>query len=108
MTHGMSLKGRNRRALVGTALLLLGFLLLFGKLGLLAAQLPQFLASTGADAMGIPAALSLSLLKVFRAIAFHPAALLPLVCGILVLFFALLGIASGLILLHRRTVETAR
>jgi hypothetical protein len=101
-------RGRNRRAVMGTALLLLGFLLLFGKLGLLAAQLPQFLASTGADAMGVPAAMSLALLKVFRTLAFHPAALLPLVCGILVLSFALLGIASGLILLRKRTVETAR
>ena len=96
MTQGAELQGRNRRAAVGTGLLLVGFLLLFGKLGLIAAQVPQFLASTGVDAMGIPAALSLSLLKVFRAIAFHPAALLPLVCGILVLFFALLGIVSGL------------
>jgi hypothetical protein len=85
-----------------------GFLLLFGKLGLLAAQLPQFLASTGADAMGVPVALSLSLLKLFRAIAFHPSALLPLVCGILVLSFALIGIFSGLLLLRKRTVETAR
>ncbi len=108
MTQGTNLRGRNRRALAGTALLLLGFLLLFGKLGLLAAQVPQFLASTGADAMGVPAALSLGLLRLFRTLAFHPSALLPLVCGILVLFFALLGIASGLILLRRRTVETAR
>jgi hypothetical protein len=108
MTQGTNLKGRNRRALAGTALLLLGFLLLFGKLGLIAAHLPQFLASTGADAMGIPAALGLSLLKLLRALAFHPSALLPLVCGILVLFFALMGIFSGLILLRKRTVETAR
>jgi hypothetical protein len=108
MTQSAELRGRNRRAVMGTALLLMGFLLLFGKLGLIAAQVPQFLASTGADGMGVPAALSLSLLRVFRAVAFHPTALLPLVCGILVLFFALLGIASGLILLRRRTVETAR
>jgi hypothetical protein len=108
MTLDTNPKVRNRRALAGTALLLLGFLMLFGKLGLIAAQLPQFLASTGADAMGVPTALSLALLKVLRALAFHPAALLPLVCGILVLSFALMGIFSGLILLRRRTVETAR
>lgn len=108
MTQGAALRGRNRRAAMGTALLFLGFLLLFGKLGLIAAGLPQFLASTGVDAMGVPAALSLAVLKLFRALAFHPSALLPLVCGILVLSFALMGIATGLILLRKRTLETSR
>lgn len=108
MMQGANPKDRNRRALAGTVLLLLGFVLMFVKLGLIAAQLPQFLATSGADAMGVPAALSLSLAKLFRTLAFHPSALLPLVCGILVLSFALLGIFSGLILLRRRTVETAR
>jgi hypothetical protein len=108
MTQATNPKSRNPRALVGTALLMLGFLLLFGKLGLLAAELPQFLASSGADSLGVPAAVSLSLMKLFRAIAFHPSALSPLVCGILVLSVAWMGIFSGLILLRKRTVETAR
>jgi hypothetical protein len=93
---------------MGTTLLFLGFLLLFGKLGLIAASLPQFLASTGVEAMGAPAALSLAALKLFRALAFHPSALFPLVYGILVLSFALVGIASGLILLRRRALETSQ
>jgi hypothetical protein len=108
MTKGKDLGGRNRRALAGTALLALGVLLLFGKLGLLAFELPRFVATLGIDALGIPAALSLSVLRLFRAIAFHPAALLPLVCGILVLSFALMGIVFGFILLRKRTVETVR
>jgi hypothetical protein len=108
MTKGKDLRGRNRTASAGTALLALGVLLLFGKLGLLAFELPRFVATLGIDAVGIPAAVSLSVLRLFRAIAFHPAALLPLVCGILVLSFALLGIVSGFILLRKRRVETVR
>ena len=99
---------RNGRKQMGLALIVLGSVLLFGKLGIIAANLPQFLASIGADAMGAPAALGLSLLRLCRAIAFHPAALLPLVCGILVLSFALTGILLGVLLLRKRTVETAR
>jgi hypothetical protein len=99
---------RNGRKQIGLALIVLGSVLLFGKLGIIAANLPQFLASIGADAMGAPAALGLSLLRLCRAIAFHPAALLPLVCGILVLSFALTGILLGVLLLRKRTVETAR
>jgi hypothetical protein len=99
---------RNGRKQIGLALIVLGSVLLFGKLGIIAANLPQFLAGIGADAMGAPAALGLSLLRLCRAIAFHPAALLPLVCGILVLSFALTGILFGVLLLRKRTVETAR
>jgi hypothetical protein len=99
---------RNGRKQMGLALIVLGSVLLFGKLGIIAANLPQFLASIGADAMGAPAALGLSLLRLCRAIAFHPAALLPLVCGILVLSFALMGILLGVLLLRKRTLETAR
>jgi hypothetical protein len=93
---------------MGLALIVLGSVLLFGKLGVVAANMPQFLASMGVDAMGAPAAFGLGILRLCRAIAFHPAALLPLVCGILVLSFALTGILLGVILLRKRTLETAR
>ena len=99
---------RNGRTQVGIAFVTLGFLLLFGKLGVLAVQFPAFLTGLGIEALGIPAALSLSLLRLFRTIAFHPAALFPLVYGILVLSFALVGILSGLVLLRKRSVETAQ
>jgi hypothetical protein len=98
----------NGRKHLGLALIALGSMLLFGKLGVIAGNLPQFLSSLGFDALGAPAALWLSLLRLFRAIAFHPATLLPVIHGILVLSFALTGILSGVILLRRRTVETAR
>ena len=100
--------GRNRRAQIGTVLLIVGILLILTNLGLVAAGLPHFLASLGVEALGAPAAAALALLKFFRTLAFHPTALLPSVCGILVVFFALAGILSGLMLLRRRrTVENA-
>ena len=99
--------GRSRRAPAGIALLAIGFLLMFANLGVLAAGFPHFLAKLGMEALGTPAALALALLRVLRTIAFHPAALLPFAYGILVSFFALAGILSGLMLLRRRTVENA-
>jgi len=100
--------GRNRRAQIGTVLLTVGILLMLTNLGLVAASLPHLLASLGVEALGAPAAATLALLKFLRTLAFHPAALLPIVCGILVVFFALAGILSGLMLLRRRrTVESA-
>jgi hypothetical protein len=98
----------NGRKHGGLALIALGSVLLFGKLGVLAANLPDFFASIGVDALGAPAALWLSLLRLFRTIVFHPAALLPMVCGILVLSFALTGILFGVILLRKQRFETAR
>jgi hypothetical protein len=99
---------RSRSAQIGTVILTAGILLLVTNLGLAAAHLPHFLTSLGVQALGAPAAAALAILKFFRALAFHPAALLPCVYGILVLFVALAGILSGLILRHRnRSVENA-
>ena len=100
--------GRNRGAQAGTVFLTLGVLLLLTDAGLGAASLPHLLTTLGIDALGAPAAVALALLKLLRTIAFHPAALLPFACGILVSFLALAGILSGLILLRRGTVENAR
>jgi hypothetical protein len=99
--------GHNRRAQLGTALLAVGILLMLTNLGLVAANFPHFLASLGLEALGAPTAAALAVLKFFRALAFHPAALLPIVYAILVVFFALAGILSGLMLLHKRNVESA-
>jgi hypothetical protein len=99
--------GRNLKARIGASLITIGVLLLIGNLGLLAAGLPHFLTSLGIEALGAPSAAAMALLKLFRTLAFHPAALLPFVYGILVVFFALAGILSGLMLLRRRTVENA-
>ena len=98
---------RNFRARVGAVLLTVGILLMAANLGLAVAGLPQFLRSLGIEALGVPAAAALAILKFFRTIAFHPAALLPFAYGILVLFFALAGILSGLMLLRKRSVENA-
>jgi hypothetical protein len=105
--HKNSGRNRKARAQAGIALIAIGFLLMFGNLGVLAASFPHFLASLGIEAIGAPAAAALAFLKFFRTVAFHPAALLPFGYGILVLFFALAGILSGLMLLRRRTVENA-
>jgi hypothetical protein len=99
--------GRNRRAQLGTALVAVGILLLLTNLGLAATNLPHLLASLGVEALGAPVAAALAMLKFFRALAFHPAALLPFVYAILVVFFALAGILSGLMLLRKRNVENA-
>jgi hypothetical protein len=99
--------GRNLKARIGAILITIGVFLLIGNLGLLAAGLPHFLASLGIEALGAPSAAAMALLKLFRTLAFHPGALLPLVYGILVVFFAFAGILSGLMLLRRRTVENA-
>jgi hypothetical protein len=98
---------RSLRAKMGALLLTLGILLMAGNVGLAVAGLPQFLRSIGVEAIGIPAAAALAILKFLQAIAFHPEALLPFSYGILVLFFALAGILSGLMLLRKRTVENA-
>lgn len=98
--------GSNRRAQIGTVLLTVGILLMLTNLSLAVASLPHFLASLGVEALGAPAAAALVILKFFRTLAFHPAALLPFVYGILVVFFALAGILSGLVMLRsKRTVE---
>jgi hypothetical protein len=100
--------GRNRRAQIGSAFLTVGMLLLLSNVGLAAASLPHLLASLGVESMGAPAAAALAIFKFFRTLAFHPGALLPFVYGILVLFVALAGILSGLILrLRNRSVENA-
>jgi hypothetical protein len=100
-------RGRNRKAQTGTVLLGLGTILMLGNLGVAAAGLPHFLASLGIDALGAPVAAALAVLRFLQAIAFHPAALLPFAYGILVLFVALAGILSGLMLLRNRSVENA-
>jgi hypothetical protein len=98
--------GSNRRAQLGTVLLTVGILLMLTNMGLAVASLLHFLGNLGVEALGAPAAAALAILKFFRTLAFHPAALLPFVYGILVVFFALAGILSGLVLLRgKRAVE---
>jgi hypothetical protein len=70
-----------------------------------AATLPRLLANISIEVLGAPAAAALVLLRFLRAAAFRPSALLPLACGILVLFFALAGILAGLLLLYSRPIE---
>jgi hypothetical protein len=99
---------RNPRARAGAALLGLGTLMMLGNVSWIAVRLTQLLASFGADTVGLPVATSQTLLKLSRTVAFNPAALGSFGLGILILFFAIAGIVSGLILLLRkRTVEIA-
>ena len=98
----------NLRAQVGFVLLALGSLLMFGKLGLIAIQVPRLLASLGLDTLGIRAALGLTALRIYQTLAFNQAALLSLACALLVLFFALLAIVAGLTLLQKRNAEAAQ
>ena len=98
---------RKPRARAGAALLGLGTLMMLGNVSWIALRLSQLLASFGADTVGLPVAASQTLLKLFRTIAFNPAALSSFGLGILILFLALVGIVSGLILLRKQTVEIA-
>ena len=96
---------RNRRTQIGLALIALGTTLILANVGVVA----NFFASLDAQAIGAPAAAALAILRVAHEAAFHPVALLPFACGILVLFLAFAGVLSGLILLRDRTraVENA-
>jgi hypothetical protein len=96
------------RARTGVVLVGLGCLLMFGRLGLFAVEVPRLLASLGIDTFGLRAALGLTALRIFQTIAFNPAAVFSFACAILVLFFALVAIVAGLSLLHSRNVETAQ
>jgi|SRR5277367_6083234 hypothetical protein len=96
----------NRRAQSGLALIALGTVLILANVGVIAG----FFSNLEAQAIGAPAAATLAILQLLRAAAFHPAALLPFVCGILLLFLAFAGVLSGVILLgtrNRGTVESA-
>jgi uncharacterized membrane protein len=104
---GRKTSSRTSRARAGAALLTVGSVLMLGNVSWIAVRLAQLLASFGVDTLGLPVAASQTLLKLFRTIAFDPSALFSFGFGILVLFFALVGILSGLMLLRRRTVETA-
>jgi hypothetical protein len=97
----------NRKARTGVALLLLGSLVMLGKLGLLAVQLPCLMASLGVDVFGPRVALGLTLLRLIQTVAFDHAALFSFVSALLVLFFALVAIVVGLALMRKRTSETA-
>lgn len=72
-----------------------------------AVALPRLFACLSVDVLGAPVAAALVLLRFLRTVAFHPSALLPFACGILVLFFALAGMLVGLLLLRGQTVEKA-
>jgi hypothetical protein len=93
---------RNRRTQSGLALIALGTILILANVGVIAG----FLANLEAQAIGAPAAATLAILQFLRAAAFHPAALLPFVCGILILFLAFAGVLSGVILLGTRNGNT--
>ena len=98
---------RNHHARAGRKLLLSGTILMLTGAAATAATLPRLLANISFEVLGAPVAAALVFLRFLRAIAFHPIALLPFACGILVLFLALAGIVAGLLLLRNRTMEKA-
>ena len=98
----------NWKTRTGVVLLSLGSLLMLGKLGLFAVQVPRLVASLGVDTLGVRAAVGLTALRALQTIAFNPGAILSVACAILVLFFALVAIVAGLSLLRKRNVETAQ
>jgi hypothetical protein len=96
---------RTRRTHIGLALIALCTVLILANVGVVA----NFIDTLNAQAIGVPAAASLAILRILHEAAFNPAALLPFAGGILVLFLAFAGVLFGLILLRDRTraVENA-
>ena len=98
---------QNRKAQTGRALLLSGIVLMLMGSAATASSVPHLLTTLSVDALGVPLAAAMALLRFLRTVAFHPFALFPYACGILVLFLALIGILAGLVLLRNQTVEKA-
>ena len=93
------------RTQIGLALIALGTVMILANVSGVA----NFVANIDSQTIGAPAAAALAILQFMHNAVFDPTALLPIACGILVLFLAFAGVFFGLILLRDRTraVENA-
>jgi hypothetical protein len=100
-----AITNRTRKTHIGLALIVLGTVLIFANVSVMA----NFFSGIEAQTIGAPAAAALTILDFARNAVFDPGALLPFAGGILVLFLAFGGVFSGLLLLRNRTrtVENA-
>jgi len=100
-----AIANRSSRAQIGLALIALGTVMILANVGVVA----NFVATLDSQTIGAPAAAALAILQFLHDAVFNPTALLPIACGILILFLAFAGVFFGLILLRDRTraVENA-
>jgi hypothetical protein len=96
---------RTTRTHIGLALIALGTVMILANVSVAA----NFVSTIDSQTMGAPAATALAVLQFLHNAVFDPTALLPIACGILILFLAFAGVFFGLILLRDRTraVENA-
>jgi|HubBroStandDraft_6_1064221.scaffolds.fasta_scaffold55021_3 hypothetical protein len=96
---------RSTRTQIGLALIALGTVMILANVSVVAG----FFSTLESQTIGAPAAAALALLAFLRNAVFDPTALLPIACGILILFLAFAGVFFGLMLLRdrARAVENA-
>jgi uncharacterized membrane protein YcjF (UPF0283 family) len=96
---------RSTKTHIGLALIALGTVMILANVSVVA----NFFATIDSQTIGAPAATALAVLQFMHNVVFDPAALLPIACGILILFLAFAGVFFGLMLLRdrARAVENA-
>jgi hypothetical protein len=99
---------RGTRPWAGVILLALGTLLMLAQAGWIAVQVEHLASSFWSGALDVSAALVLTVLRLLRTAAFHPAVAAALVGSVLVSSLALAGIMTGLLLLRKRIAETVQ
>jgi hypothetical protein len=99
---------RRTRPWVGVILLALGTVLMLVQAGWIALQVEHLASSFWSGALDVWTALTLTVLRLLRTAAFHPAAAASLAGSVLVSSLALAGILGGLLLLRKRMAETAQ
>jgi hypothetical protein len=82
--------------------------LMLAQAGWIAVQVEHLASSFWSGALDVSAALVLTVLRLLRTAAFHPAAAAALAGSVLVSSLALAGILTGLLLLRKRIAETAQ
>jgi hypothetical protein len=93
---------RNFRSLVGTAMLIIGSMVLLTYSAVMAWQFHAALDSTAVDSLGFFGTVGFASLRVVRAVTVDHAAVLSVLRHILVLFSAFLVTLAGIALLPRR------
>jgi hypothetical protein len=93
---------RNRKAMLGNALLMIGSVVLVTYSAALAWQFHSALNNSAVESLGIFGSLGLASLHAARVVAFDHAAILSVVRHILILFSAFLAMLIGIALLPRR------
>ena len=96
---------RNFRSFVGTAMLIIGLMVLLTYSAVMAWQFHAALDASAVDSLGLLGSVGFASLRVVRAVTVDHAAVLSALRHILVLFSAFLVTLAGIALLPRRTAR---